>query len=91
MKKVKDTIKDAATHSSGDALKLFSQCTEIQLMLRANFTHRNPINVTRKFYDVTFTSQGSKFQCLSHMLTVTNFFYQCMSFIFLCVILGIRY
>ena len=44
MKKVKDTIKNAASYSSGDALKLFS--------LRGN-----PINVMRKFYDVTFISR----------------------------------
>ena len=37
MKEVKDTIKNAASYSSGDALKQFRQCTEIQLMLRANF------------------------------------------------------
>ena len=37
MKKVKDTIKNAASYSSGDALELFSQCAEIQLKLRANF------------------------------------------------------
>ena len=37
MKKVKDTIKNDATYSSGDGLKLFSQCVEIQLTLRANF------------------------------------------------------
>ena len=37
MQKVKDTIKNAASYSSGDALKLFSQCAEIQLTLRANF------------------------------------------------------
>ena len=36
MQKVKDTIKNAASYSSGDDLKLFSQCAEIQLMLRAN-------------------------------------------------------
>ena len=36
MKKVKDIIKNAASYSSCDALKLFSQCAEIQLMLRAN-------------------------------------------------------
>ena len=37
MQKVKDTIKKTASYSSGDALKLFSQCAEIQLTLRANF------------------------------------------------------
>ena len=37
MKKMKDSIKNAASYSSGDALKLFSQCAEIQLTLRANF------------------------------------------------------
>ena len=37
MKKVKDTIKNTASYSSGDALKMFSQCAEIQLTLRANF------------------------------------------------------
>ena len=37
MKKVKDTIRSAASYSSGDALKLFSQCAKIQLTLRANF------------------------------------------------------
>ena len=31
MKKVKDSIKNAASCSSGDALKLFSQCLEIRL------------------------------------------------------------
>ena len=43
MKKVKGTIKNAASYSSGDALKLLS--------VRGNL-----INVTRKFYDVTFIS-----------------------------------
>ena len=47
MQKVKDTIKNAASYSSGDALKLFSQYAEIQLTLRANC----------KFYDVTFISR----------------------------------
>ena len=37
MKKVKDTIKNAASYFSGYALKLFRQCVEIQLTLRANF------------------------------------------------------
>ena len=37
MQKVKDTIKNAASYTTGDALKLFSQCAEIQLMLCANF------------------------------------------------------
>ena len=37
MKKVNDTIENAAPYSSGDALKLFSQCAEIQLTLRVNF------------------------------------------------------
>ena len=37
MKKVKDTIKNDASYSSGDSLELFSQCAEIQLTLRANF------------------------------------------------------
>ena len=36
MQKVKDTTKNAASYSSGDAFKLFSQCAEIQLMLHAN-------------------------------------------------------
>ena len=43
MKKVKDTITNAASHSSGDGLKLLSE-------------RGNPINVTCKFYDVTFIS-----------------------------------
>ena len=63
MQKVKDTIKNAASYSSGNALKLFSQCAEIQVKLRANF------------YDVTFVSsfanvappQGSKCQSLSQL------------------------
>ena len=37
MQKVKDTIKNATSYSSDDALKLFTQCEEIQLTLRTNF------------------------------------------------------
>ena len=44
MKKEKDTIKNAASYSSGNALELFSQCAEIQLTLCAIF------------FDVTFIS-----------------------------------
>ena len=37
MKKVKETIKNAAPYPSGDGLKLFSQYVEIQLTLHADF------------------------------------------------------
>ena len=37
MQKVKNTIKNAASYPSGDALRLFSQCAEIQLTLRGDF------------------------------------------------------
>ena len=36
MQKVKYTIKNAASYFSDYALKLFNQCAEIQLTLRAN-------------------------------------------------------
>ena len=45
MKKVKDTIKNDASYSSGDVLKTVQS------------VRGNPINVTRKFYDVTFISR----------------------------------
>ena len=47
MKKVKYTIKNDASYSSDNGLKLFSQCAEIQLTLRA-------------FYDDTFISHFVK-------------------------------
>ena len=67
MQNVKGTIKNAESYSSGDALKLFSQCAEIQLTLRANFM----TSLSSHFCDNNVASpQGLKCQSLSHILNV---------------------
>ena len=52
MKKVKYTIKNVDLYSSVDALKLFSQCVEIQ------------VTFSRKLYDITFISHFESTACL---------------------------
>ena len=64
MKKANDTIKYAALYSSGDALKLFSPCAEIQLTLRANFMTSL---LSYVLWRQRCTLQGSKCQSLSQM------------------------